>query len=57
MECEQRQALERFKQDAENRVLRLGSLSEEGRIFSKFSAQCADQLEAHKKDCPICKGA
>ena len=57
MECEQRQVIERNKQDMENRVLQLGSLSEEGRIFSKFSAQCADQLEAHKKDCPICKGA
>ena len=57
MECEQRQAIERNRQDMENRVLRLGSLSEEGRMFSKLSAQGADQLEAHKKDCPICNGA
>ena len=57
MECEQRQAIERYKQDMENSVLRLGSLSEEGRIFSKLNAQCADRLEAHKKDCPICKAS
>jgi hypothetical protein len=49
--------IERNKQDMENRVLRLGSLSEEGRMFSKLSAQCADRLEAHKKECLICKGA
>lgn len=57
MKCEQRQAIERHQQEMENKVLQFGSLSQEGRIFSKFSAQGADQLEAHKKDCPICKGA
>ena len=57
MECEERQAIERHKQDMENMALRLGNLSEDGRMFSRLSAQCPDQLEAHKKDCPICKGA
>jgi hypothetical protein len=57
MECEQRQGIERHKQDIDDRVLQLGSLSEEGWIFLKLSARCADQLEAHKKDCALCKGA
>jgi hypothetical protein len=38
MKCEQNQAIERNKQEMENRVLRAGSLNEEGRIFSKVSA-------------------